>query len=318
MSHNHHRGFEMSGSLPPLYALRAFEVAARANSFTRAAEELSLTQGAVSRHIKNLEAILGCQLFERKGPKVQLTEQGRILSQELSEAFRTIENACYLFKDNRTRVRLKAPTSLTVRWLLNSLKRYKEENPSEDVQLNSVWMDIDTVDFYSEPFDCAILLGNGNFGKNLGMIKLLDEWLIPICSPSLCKYIKTEQDLINATIIHPSPDRRDWKRWLSRRNMSRGVDTQGGLVFDTLDQGVLAAIQGHGVSIGDLSMVASEVQSGALELPCKKAVSTGDSYYLIWPKGSPKETYINQLADFLKYNVPNIEIPGVSFLSMTP
>lgn len=308
----------MSASLPPLYALRAFEVAARTSSFTRAAEDLSLTQGAISRHIKNLESVLGCQLFERKGPKVQLTEQGRILSQELSEGFRTIENACYLFKDSRTRVRLKAPTSLTVRWLLNGLRDYKQQNPSEEVHMNSVWMDVDTVDFYSEPYDCAILLGNGNFGKNLEMIKLLDEWLIPVCSPDLSKGIQTEHDLINAIIIHPSPDRRDWKRWLTRLNISREINTHGGLIFDTLDQGVLAAIQGHGVSIGDLSMVAAEVQSGVLELPCKKAVSTGDGYYLIWPKGSPKETHIKRLGSFLKDNVPNIAIPGVSFLSMTP
>lgn len=305
----------MSASLPPLYALRAFEVAARTGSFTRAAEDLSLTQGAISRHIKNLEAVLGCQLFERKGPKVLLTEQGRILSQELSEGFRTIENACYLFKDSRTRVRLKAPTSLTVRWLLNSLRNYKRNNPSEEVHMNSVWMDVDTVDFYSEPYDCAILLGNGNFGKNLDMIKLIDEWLIPVCSPDLSADIKTEQDLINATIIHPSPDRRDWKRWLARLNITRGVDTRGGLVFDTLDQGVLAAVQGHGVSIADLSMVASEIQTGVLELPCKKAVSTGDGYYLMWPKGSPKEAHIKRLGDFLKANVPDINVPDVSFLS---
>lgn len=307
----------MSTSLPPLYALRAFEVAARTGSFTRAAVDLSLTQGAVSRHIKNLEAVLGCQLFERKGPKVQLTEQGRILAQELSEGFRTIENACYLFKDSRTRVRLKAPTSLTVRWLLNSLRDYKRDNPSEEVHMNSVWMDVDTVDFYSEPYDCAILLGNGNFGKNLEMIKLLDEWLIPVCSPDLSADIETEQDLISATIIHPSPDRRDWKRWLARLNIARGIDTQGSLIFDTLDQGVLAAAQGHGVSIADLSMVASEVQSGVLELPCKKAVGTGDGYYLMWPKGSPKETHIKRLGAYLKDNVPNINIAGVSFLSMT-
>ena len=308
----------MAGSLPPLYALRAFEVAARTSSFTRAAEDLSLTQGAVSRHIKNLETVLGCKLFERKGPKVQLTEQGRILSHELSEGFRTIENACYLFKDSRTRVRLKAPTSLTARWLLNSLREYKSEHPSEDVQMNSVWMDVDTVDFYTEPYDCAILLGNGNFGKNLEMIKLVDEWLIPICSPGLSRNIRTEQDLIDATIIHPSPDRRDWKRWLSRLNIARKIDTHGGLVFDTLDQGVLAAIQGHGVSIGDLSMVASEVQSGVLNLPCKQAVSTGDGYYLMWPKGSPKESHIKRLGVFLKAHVPDIAIPGVSFLSPTP
>ncbi|MHB0777583.1 LysR substrate-binding domain-containing protein [Halomonas sp. WWR20] len=308
----------MSGRIPPLYALRAFEVAARSSSFTLAAEELSLTQGAISRHIKNLEAIFGCHLFERKGPKISLTEQGKVLARELSEGFRIIENACYLFKDSRTGVRLKAPTSLTARWLLDSLRNYKKTYPDEDVQLNSVWMDVDVVDFYSEPFDCAILLDNGHFSDNITSIKLLDEWLIPICSPNVINEINSlcdvEEVFLNSTIIHPSPDRRDWKRWLARLNLPRMIEAKGGLVFDTLDQGVLAAMQGHGISIGDLSMVAAEVQSGVLELPFKKAVHTGDSYYLVWPKGSPKEPYIRKLGDFLKTNAPDIDIPSVSFL----
>lgn len=89
----------MSERIQALHALRAFEVASRYGSFTRAAEELALTQGAVSHHIKTLEALFGCDLFERRGPKLSLTEHGRLLSQELKAAFKIIETCALLRQD---------------------------------------------------------------------------------------------------------------------------------------------------------------------------------------------------------------------------
>jgi transcriptional regulator, LysR family len=99
----------MSERIQALHALRAFEVASRYGSFTRAAEELALTQGAVSHHIKTLESMFGCDLFERRGPKLSLTEHGRLLAQELKVGFKIIENACALLRQDRYGLRLKAP-----------------------------------------------------------------------------------------------------------------------------------------------------------------------------------------------------------------
>ena len=89
-----HDGAAESLRMPPLYALRAFEAAARFGSFTQAAQSLFITQSAISRHVKALEEHLGCQLFERHGPRLLLTDAGRLLAQELRVGFRTIENAC--------------------------------------------------------------------------------------------------------------------------------------------------------------------------------------------------------------------------------
>jgi len=102
--------------MPPLYALRAFEVAARLGSFTQAAQSLFITQSAVSRHVKTLEEHLDCQLFERHGSRLVLTDAGRLLAQELKIGFRTIENACVAVTRQRGALRLKAPSTLTMRW----------------------------------------------------------------------------------------------------------------------------------------------------------------------------------------------------------
>lgn len=307
---------KMLNSTPPLYALRAFEAAARTGSFTRAAEELSITQSAISKHITNLEETLECKLFTRNGPRIKLTELGKNLSLELSEGFRTIENACFIIKQESNVIRIKAPTSLTSRWLLKTLKKYQKETSEEEIHLQSVWMDIDSIDFQFEPYECAILLGNGDFGKDLLTIKLLDEWLIPIYSTKTTDYVEPSVNgLLNASIIHPSPDKRDWKRWVEKLNYPEEIGLRRGLIFDTLDQGVMAAIQGHGVSIGDLNMVESEIRIGSLMLPIKTAIHTGDSYYLVWPKGALQETRIRCLGNYLAKNAPRINDLDINFVS---
>lgn len=172
----------MASSLPPLYALRAFESAARTGSFTLAADALHLTPSAVSKHIKTLEQHFGCRLFQRNGPRIEVTPQGKIFAAELQQGFARIEQACELFRSHRDLLRLKAPSTLTLRWLLDCLSRFRQTAQAFEVQAASVWMDIDNVDFFSEPYDCAILLGNGYFGANTAAVKLFDEWLIPICA----------------------------------------------------------------------------------------------------------------------------------------
>ena len=142
-------------SLPPLYALRAFEVAARLNSFSKAAEVLNITPGAVSRHVRTLEMWFDCALFKRQGPRVEVSDAGRILAGQLSESFSNIEWACRAFKSENHLLRLKAPSTLTMRWLLNVLKSFRENHAKPKIEIASVWMDFDTVDFSREPYDSS-------------------------------------------------------------------------------------------------------------------------------------------------------------------
>jgi LysR family glycine cleavage system transcriptional activator len=306
---------EMTLRMPPLYALRAFEVAARFGSFTQAAESLCITQSAVSRHVKTLEESLGCQLFERRGSRLALTDTGRLLAQELKVGFRTIENACIAVNRQQDALRLKAPSTLTMRWLLGALEDFQLTHPDNRVQLTSAWMDLDAVDFHNEPFDCAILLGHGGFPADWNRVKLFDEWLVPVCSPEVLGSTRwTAAQLASAELIHPSRDCRDWRRWLQRVGLIDAVPWQQGKLFDTLELGISAAAQGHGVSIGDLALVAAELQKGSLTLPFDKAVRSGDSYYLVWPAASETPVTLTRMRDYLLQHLPDIGNRGVTLL----
>lgn len=297
----------MSERITALYALRAFEIAARHGSFSKAAQELTVTQSAVSHHVKNLEALFDCQLFERHGPRLRLTQQGHMLASELKAGFKIIENACALLKSDRHTIRLKAPSTLTIRWLLKTLDRCRKAGQPSEVQVSSVWMDIDSVDLYAEPYDCAILLGAGHFGADIDSCKLFDEWLVPVCRPD---YLPDEgiglQQLNRVELLHPSADRRDWRRWLKRVGAQDQVSLERGQLFDTLDQGISAATQGLGVAVVDLLLAAQEIADGRLHLPLRQAVATGDAYYLAWLKASPKARQMRELRDCLLGEVPVI------------
>ncbi|HAQ25129.1 MAG TPA: LysR family transcriptional regulator [Pseudomonas sp.] len=305
----------MSPRLPPLYALRAFEAAARFGSFTQAASSLCLTQSAISRHVRTLEESLGCQLFERHGSRLALTDAGNRLARELKHGFRLIESACVAVSRQGGALRLKAPSTLTMRWLLQVLDGFHAEHRQGLVHLTSAWMDLDAVDFYSEPFDCAVLLGNGNFPADWRSVKLFDEWLVPVCSPALRGDVPwTAETLAAAELIHPSRDCRDWRRWLERVGLGEAVDWQKGTLFDTLELGISAAGLGHGVSIGDLALVGPELRRGTLVLPFDAAVRTGDSYYLVWPSHGAEHSVLARMRDHLLAHLPDIQQQVVRLL----
>jgi len=289
-------------SLPPLYALRAFESAARMSSFSKAAMVLNVTPGAISRHIRTLEQWFDCELFIRKGPRVEITQAGRRLAAQLEEGFSHLEQACDAFRSHQQEIRLKAPSTLTLSWLLDTLRVFRESDSTPKVQVTSVWMDTDSVDFAKEPYDCAILLGNGQFGEHTESHHLFDEWLVPICSPGLMN--QAQQNLAACELIHPSSDGRDWRRWLKQSGQFPGLNITRGTVFDTLEQGNLAAISGHGVSIGDVALSLNAINSGILALPFPEAIATGESYYFVCQKGALTHKNSLLLYHHLKACVP--------------
>lgn len=304
----------MSRRLPPLYALRAFEAAARNASFTRAAEELAITQSAVSRHIRTLEEHFACRLFERRGRHLQLTEAARVILPGLREGFDALERACSILRVDDGNLSLKAPSTLTMRWLLARLSRFRHLSPENEVQLTSAWMDVDKVDFQHEPFACAVLLSDGHFTQDWEVTLLFPEWLIPVCEPAQARQPWTVQQLSQAELLHPTPDRRDWRRWLQRMGLEEQVSLKGGQVFDTLELGIVAATRGYGVSIGDLVMIAEDATSGRIGLPWPTAVASGESYYLVWPRGRRGQERLQRLRDFLLAEVAAMGLPDVELL----
>jgi len=305
----------MNRQLPPLYALRAFEAAARHASFTRAAEELAITQSAVSRHIKTLEEHFSCRLFQRRGRQLELTEPARMLLPGLRDGFDALERACASLRAEEGVLRLKAPSTLTMRWLLARLSKFRMQNSDIEVQLTSAWMDVDRVDFVHEPFDCAVLLSTGHFPPDWEATLLFPEWLIPVGAPALLADGPWDAErLAHAELLHPTPDRRDWRRWLQRMDLAEQVSLKGGQVFDTLELGIVAATRGYGVSIGDLVMVAEDANQGRLALPWPSAVASGESYYLVWPRARRDQGRLGRLRDFLQAEMRAMQLPPVEYL----
>lgn len=305
----------MSRQLPALYALRAFEAAARLCSFTRAGEELSITQSAVSRHIRTLEAHFGCRLFIRHGRSLQLTEAARLLLPGVRDGFAALERACNTLRGEDDMLRMKAPSTLTMRWLLARLSRFRHLQPGNEVQLTSAWMDVDHVDFNQEPFDCAVLLSDGNFSADWEVRRLFAELLIPVGAPQFQAEAPWDaQRLAGTELLHPTPDRRDWRSWLARMGLSETVPITGGQVFDTLELGMIAAARGYGVSMGDLLMVAEDVAAGRLSLPWPTAVPSGLDYYLVWPRTRPGGERLRRLSAFLQEEAASMDLPDVTLL----
>ncbi|WP_249678466.1 LysR substrate-binding domain-containing protein [Pseudomonas abieticivorans] len=305
----------MARNLPPLYALRAFEAAARHSSFTRAADELSITQSAVSRHIRTLEDHFGCRLFQRNGRNLQLSESARLLLPGVREGFTALERACSTLRSEDDILRMKAPSTLTMRWLLARLSRFRHLQAGNEVQLTSAWMDVDHVDFNHEPFDCAVLLGNGHFPQDWEATLLFPELLIPVGSPALIDDQPwAVEQLAAVELLHPTPDRRDWRAWLERMGLLEAISLKGGQAFDTLELGMIAAARGYGVAIGDLLMVAEDVAQLRLSLPWPTAVASGLSYYLVWPKTRPGGERLLRLSDFLQAEVKTMQMPAVQVL----
>ncbi|HEK1686599.1 TPA: LysR family transcriptional regulator [Pseudomonas putida] len=307
----------MSRQLPPLYALRAFEAAARLSSFTRAGEELSITQSAVSRHIRTLEDHFGCRLFVRNGRNLQPTEAARMLLPGVRDGFSSLERACNTLRGEDDILRMKAPSTLTMRWLLARLSRFRHLQPGNEVQLTSAWMDVDHVDFNQEPFDCAVLLSDGNFPVDWEVRRLFAELLIPVGAPDLQAEAPWDaRRLASVELLHPTPDRRDWRSWLARMGLSETVSLKGGQVFDTLELGMIAAARGYGVSMGDLLMVAEDVAQGRLSLPWPTAVASGLDYYLVWPRTRPGGERLRRLSAFLQEEAAAMDLPEVEILEV--
>ena len=299
--------------LPPLYALRAFEAAARLDSFSQASRELSITPGAISRHIRTIEVWFGRTLFVRRGPRVIPTLEAQQFALQLNEGFSCIEQVCRAFTSTPGTLRLKTPTTLTSRWLLDALSTLQEKNDPPGVELASVWMDTDTVDFSREPFDCAVLLGRGECGPGTISRRLFGEWLVPVCAPALLERVR--HSLSGCELIHPSPDRRDWRRWLEGAGRAGEADLNGGKVFDTLEQASMAAVSGYGVAIADLLLSRKAIADGLLALPFSEAVATGDSYCLVRPEPTPYGRLIDALHHHLQKHVPAAFPPGICLVN---
>ncbi|MEM5386733.1 LysR substrate-binding domain-containing protein [Paraburkholderia phymatum] len=285
--------------LPPLHALQVFEMVARHRSFTRAAEYLYLTQGAVSRQILALEDYYQFPLFIR-GPKgLTLTAEGEMLLPTVRESLGRIEEVSLRLTRQRTDVALKVPTCV-MRWMLPRIMRFQLEHPDLQLQITTTWQH--DVDFQAEPFDAAIIYGSSP-GVDVHAVPLFEEQITPVCAPELLGKtpLKCVDDLGQFTLLHPTRDHRDWKLWLGHEGAS-GVDANLGPSFDTLDLATNAAMQGFGVAISDRTLVSEDVAARRLVMPFDIFVETGSRYYFAYPDCVACQPKMKILSEWIALN----------------
>lgn len=267
--------------LPSIALLTSFDAVARTGSVTIAAEELSLTQGAVSRHIKALEEQLNGELFVRERLSMRLTVAGESYVREVRESLRRISTASLNFRANPKggTLNLAVLPSFGMRWLAPRLPDFVALHP--DITLNLVTR-MTQFDFRTDTIDAAIHFGPLNWpGTESAFLR--HEEIIPVCSPEIAKkyMFRTATDLRMAPllILVSRPDA--WEKWLAAQDAP--AEDVHGMMFDQFGTIANAAAAGLGVALLPTFLIEKELSNGELVPAVPVRVQSAESYHLVWP-----------------------------------
>ena len=297
----------MARRLPPLNALRVFEAAARHLSFTRAAEELNVTQAAVSHQIKGLEARLELKLFRRLNRALLLTDQGQAYFPPVRDALEALAAATERLGADDTAGRLTVSTlvSFAANWLVPRLGRYRALNPEIDVRITT---SDNLVDFARQDVDLAIRYGSGDW-RGLDAVRLMTEEVFPVCSPGLPHGgppLRNPSDLGHFTLLHDEM-REDWRMWLMAAGAT-GIDATRGPGFSNSNLVVQAAIAGEGVALGRSVLVADDLAVGRLVRPFDMSLPGEFAYYVVCPEANAKRPKVEAFREWLLDEAAGAEI----------
>jgi LysR family transcriptional regulator, glycine cleavage system transcriptional activator len=315
----------MSRKLPPLNALRAFEVAARSGNFTQAAKSLNVSQGAVSRHIAQLEAFLGLRLFVRSQRDVKLTPLGQEYAQVIREAFDRIEFATQakrLETKNRV-VRIRLFPTVAMKWLVGRLTRFHALHPTVNVQ---VTIANDLVDVSAEEIDFTIQIP-AIPKRGIRYDTLFPIELLPVCSPSELSRalaVQDPRDLLDRTLLHSMKRPHDWRIWFDAANVAPS-SLREGLSFGNSSLAYQAAIDGLGVAMAHVELIQDDLNAGRLVAVYPLVVRTADNYRLVGREADSGRPEVAAFRDWLlsetKIDRTNAVVPasvGDSKLQPTP
>lgn len=292
----------MNRRIPPPIALRSFEAAARHMSFTQAADELNVTQAAVSHQVKLLEEYLQTRLFERLTRRLRLTAHGQALYDVVGEAFERIAQIADRLKQ---RVRHEPLTiSLTpyfaAKWLTPRLDRFWRQYPNIDLRLHHSRQPGNAG---STDVDLAISWGRDKW-PGLSATRLLNARIIPVCSPALLKSgrpLRTLTDMRSHTLLHEN-DYELWNQWLKAIGAESG-SVQHGSTIDDSNVVLQAAIEGQGIALGADALLRDELESGRLIAPFDRSLATEFSYYLVYEKAALKRPKVKAFYDWMREEV---------------
>jgi LysR family glycine cleavage system transcriptional activator len=261
-------------------ALRIYEAVARLHSFTRAAEELFVTQSAVSQQVSQLETRLGKKLLERRGRALHLTADGETLAVACRKGFALLDAGVERVADNAGahRLRFKVPPTLAMKWLMPRLPRFQVLHPTIEIGLST---SVTPADFELENIDISALRA-AQPDLRFHCVRVMEERLMLVCSPKLWGRRRTLAAMNGMTVLHTLNRRDDWAMW---QREASATDVQPGrqLEFGFSLLMYQAAVEGLGVAIAQPELVEDELASGRLIAPFPQVFTTGLHYFLIAP-----------------------------------
>ncbi|WP_192560738.1 transcriptional regulator GcvA [Pseudomonas allokribbensis] len=271
--------------LPSLNGLRAFECAARHLSFTRAAEELNVTQTAISHQIRRLEDELGVRLFMRSKDGLTLTDEGNAYFPGIRSAFLELRHSTERLQEanNQSVLTISTLVSVASKWLLPRLPSFREAHPEIDVRISALTR---LVDFRKVGIDAAIRYGKGEW-PGLRADWLMSDEVFPVCSPRLLtgdKPLKTPADLVHHPLLQVSGlTANDWNDWLHAAGQPPLTTKGPRLTFDLAMMAVQTAIDGQGVCIGRSTYVDDDLRAGRLVAPFDLRLKSDSGFYFVTP-----------------------------------
>jgi LysR family glycine cleavage system transcriptional activator len=288
----------MARKLPPLNSLRAFEAAARHLSFTRAADELFVTQAAISHQVKGLEDYLGHSLFKRLPRNLTLTNQGAALMPVLADAFDDMANAVISLKQEKAGsvLNVRLAPYFAAKWLSPRLEEFWRLYPKIDLRL---FHSHNAVDFEREDIDLAITYGRGDW-KGVQSTPIIKLNFFPVASPMWLAnngpLIKPEQ-LLDVTLLHDA-DPNAWNDWLRQVGV-KGINNKRGTTIDDTNVLIQAAIDGQGVALGATPFVEDHLASGRLVAVFDQVLITDYVYYVVCPKNNLQRPDVKAFKEWL-------------------
>ena len=289
----------MPRQLPPLNALRSFEAAARYESFTRAAEELHVTQGAVSQQVKGLEAQLGVRLFIRERQRLRITPAGRDYLVVIREALDHIGAGTERLRERQGENVLTVSTSLdfAAKWLVPRLARFAAAHPGIDLRVSAT---MHHVDFARDDVDVAVRHGNGHW-PGLEATQLCEERIFVICSPKLLagrNRLRRPADVLKWPLLRLEDQSKAWERWFALAGIA-APERLPGPVLNRASMLIDAAIDGQGIALARTTLAAWDMISGRIVRPFDLSWRPTGTYWIMSQKAMAKVRKIRQFRDWL-------------------
>lgn len=294
----------MARPLPPLNPLRAFEVAARHLSFTKAADEMFVTPSAVGHQVKTLEEHLGMALFIREAKTLTLTAAGRAYLPSVQEAFRVLIDATRQLSTELAQVlRVDIPPTFAAKWLIPRLDRFVKAHPEIDIEVST---NSSPPDFARDIYDVAIRFGSGYY-PGLHSEMCLAVNVFPVCSPDLLHGehpLREPADLKHHTLLHDASTYSNgsnphWSAWLKLAG-ALDVDPTRGLSFTPSHLVINAAIDGLGVALAKDSWVEQDLLAGRLVRPFEVSLPVESAYYMVFPMHRAGDVRIATFVDWVR------------------